>query len=117
MEGVQRARRKPQTTVGQKEMPSSKSRSKIKPEQEIERKNLGEIKEESEQPFLDLYEQASVEQSMRITDEPFENIDPCNVDDKEWMSLDSYSDPENAFIDPNLENPDFTSRGFAADNR
>lgn len=109
MEGHRPARRKPRTTAVQKEIAEHKSRSKVQPEQKVERENFEEIKEESGQPFFGLYEQAPAEQSTRIKDEPFENIDPYNVDDKEWTSLHSYSDPENYFIDPNLENVDFTS--------
>lgn len=109
MEGIPPPPRKPRSAAVQKEKPKPKSRSKIKLEERLKRENSEETKEESRQPFLNLHEQAPAEQFKRIKDEPFENIDPRNVDDKEWMSLNPHNYSGNDFIDPSLENVDFNS--------
>lgn len=104
MEGIQPIRRNPRTAAGQKEKLAPKSRSKLNPEEMLNRDDSEEIKEEFGQPSVVRYEQAPA---------GYETLDPAYIDDKEWMSLQSHSYSENDCIDPSLENMDFNSTAEA----
>lgn len=110
MEGVQPPPRKPRTAVAQKkpvkEKPKPKSRSKIKPEKKLKKEDPEVMQGEPGQPIAGPDEQASVEPSTRIKDEPLENSYQGDVGDMEWMSLEPHSYPEKELTAPKLEEVD-----------
>ena len=83
MEGIQPPRRKPRTA---KEEPKPNSKSKIKTETRLRKEDPEVIKKKPAQPTPSLYDQAPVEESVRIKDEPVENSYQGNVGDMDWIS-------------------------------
>lgn len=106
MEGIQPPRRKPRTA---KEESEPNSKSKIKPEKRLREEGPEVVKKKPAQPTPSLYDQAPVEKSVRIKDEPFENNHQGNVGDMEWMSLEPRNHPNKEPTVPKLERDDHTS--------
>lgn len=106
MEGVQTPRRKPKPA---KEEPKLNSKAKTKTEKRLRKEGPEIIKEMPGQPAPSLYDQAPVENSVRIKDEPFENSYQGNVGHMEWMSLEPRNYPKKEPTVPKLERDDPSS--------